>query len=282
MKPWPHGGGYATPASPRILQLARFRLRFSVKNGDMVKNRLRQLIKVLDFPAEFLTDPDRTRRARLLSRFGLLGSFFGVAYAMFYMLIGHKWGALIIVICSSCFAVAPFWMRRKKSIDPAGHFLTFVLTFGFTALCFVEGGLKGHAIAWLVSVPLFALLLLGQKAATLWSIIAFLAAGAVAALDLIGIQLPVTYDPKWNAVVSSAGYLGLIAFMFILGLIFETSRTRAFGKMQDALTELATANERLVHLNNEKNEFLGIAAHDLKNPLTVIVGCADMVGMAIN
>ncbi len=257
--------------------MAPSRLR---ERRHVILNRLRQLVNCLDFPAEILADPELTRRARLVSRFGLLGSFFGIVYALFYLLIGHEWGALIIVICSSCFAATSFWMRRKNAIDPAGHFLTFVLTIGFTALCFVEGGLRGHAIAWLVSVPLFALLLLGQKAATRWSVIAFLAASAVVALDVTGVRLPVTYDPKWNSIVSAAGYLGLIVFMYILGMIFENSRTRAFSKMQDALAELAAANERLVHLNNEKNEFLGIAAHDLKNPLTVIVGCAEMVGMA--
>ncbi len=35
-------------------------------------------------------------------------------------------------------------------------------------------------------------------------------------------------------------------------------------------TVLAGTNERLAELNNEKNEFLGIAAHDLKNPLALI------------
>ncbi len=34
--------------------------------------------------------------------------------------------------------------------------------------------------------------------------------------------------------------------------------------------ELKTVNEKLVELNNEKNEFLGMAAHDLKNPLSAI------------
>lgn len=242
--------------------------------------QLWNLIKALDFPAESEADPEWTRRARLVSRFGLLGSLFGTAYALFYMLIGHWWGALIIVLCSSCFAGTSFWLRRNRRIDTAGHFLTFVLMVGFTALCFVEGGLRGHAIAWLVSIPLFALLLLGQRAAILWSVIAFLSASAVAALDVAGVRLPETYDPRWNSLVSAAGYLGLIVFMFVLGLIFENSRKRAFGKMQEALAELAAANERLVHLNNEKNEFLGIAAHDLKNPLTVIVGCSEMLGLA--
>ncbi len=35
--------------------------------------------------------------------------------------------------------------------------------------------------------------------------------------------------------------------------------------------ELAEANSRLIELNEEKNEFMGIAAHDLKNPLSGVL-----------
>jgi signal transduction histidine kinase len=240
---------------------------------------IRKVARRFDLPEDAAADPERARRARLISRFGVVGSLFGIAYALFYLLIGHKWGALIIIVCSACFAITPVWMCRKKTIEAPGHFLIFILTLGFTSLCLVEGGLQGHAIAWLVSVPLCALLLLGKKAARQWVMLAFLAAGAVMALDLMGVQVPVTYDKKWSSLVSSAGYLGLIAFMFILGLIFENGRARAFSKMQDALGELAAANGHLINLNNEKNEFLGMAAHDLKNPLTIIVGSAELAGM---
>jgi signal transduction histidine kinase len=247
--------------------------------GGVLPKALQPFVRLLAFPEEFLSDPERTRRAKLISRFGVLGSLFGLAYAVFYLLIGHKWGAFIIIVCSSCFAAAPFWMRRRKTIEPVGHFLSLTLTCGFTGLCFVEGGLHGHAIAWLVSVPLCAFLLLGQKAATQWAVLAFLAASLVVALELMGIRLPIKYDMRWHTVVSAAGYLGLIAFMFILAMIFEKGRVRALSNMQDALVKLAAANERLVHLNNEKNEFLGIAAHDLKNPLTVILGSVELVKM---
>jgi len=92
---------------------------------------------------------------------------------------------------------------------------------GFTGLCCCEGGLNGHAIAWLVTVPLCALLLAGRKSAQWWAVISFSAASVIAGIDLAGIKLPVTYAPEWHSVVSSAGYLGLILFLFILGLIFE-------------------------------------------------------------
>jgi signal transduction histidine kinase len=228
-------------------------------------------------PAEFFTDPERTRRARLITGFGVLGGIFGLVYALFYILIGHKWGATIIVFCSTGVALTPSLMRAKKSVEWAGNFFMLTLTLGFFSLCFVEGGLQGHAIAWLVSVPLCALLMVGQDSARRWVVIDFFAASVVAGLDLAGIKLTPAYDPKWQSVVSTAGYLGLIMFMSILGLIFERGRARAFSKMQDALAELAASNERLVHLNNEKNEFMGIAAHDLKNPLTVILGSAELV-----
>ncbi len=45
---------------------------------------------------------------------------------------------------------------------------------------------------------------------------------------------------------------------------------------------LEQANVSLVQLNQEKNEFLGIAAHDLKNPLQAIQGSAALIEMALD
>jgi signal transduction histidine kinase len=228
-------------------------------------------------PVELLVNPESTRHAKLITRFGALGLIFGFFYACLYCLIGHYWGAAIVVLCSLSVGFTPLMMRWRKSISLAANYFTLALTFGFLGLCFVEGGIRGHAIAWLVSVPLCAQLLLGTRLAARWAVVAFIGASIVGGLDLAGIQLPCTYNPKWNSLVSSAGYLGLILFMCILGIIFETGRARAHAKMEAALAELATSNEKLVHLNNEKNEFLGIAAHDLKNPLTVITFSADLL-----
>jgi signal transduction histidine kinase len=41
--------------------------------------------------------------------------------------------------------------------------------------------------------------------------------------------------------------------------------------------EIEAKNAELVKLNQEKSEFLGIAAHDLKNPLSAILGLAEMI-----
>lgn len=228
-------------------------------------------------PPGCLNDPELVRRAQLIVGFGILGGLFGLLYAVFYLLISHYWGTTMIVFCTTGVALTPFVMRWTGSIRVAGHLFSLILILGFTGLCFVEGGLHGHAIAWLVSIPLCMLLLVERGAAERWALASFSAAGIVMGIDLAGYKIPNTYDPQWHSIVSGAGYLGLIAFMFILGRIFEGGRARAFAKMQATLRELATSNERLIHLNQEKNEFLGIAAHDLKNPLTAVIGYAELL-----
>ena len=223
-------------------------------------------------------DPEVARRIRLITNFGCLGFLFGMAYATFYWFIGHPWGSAIIVGCSLAFVVTPYLLRATHSVELCGHLLSGIMAAGFTALCGVDGGMNGHAIAWLVSVPLCALLLVGRRAGLWWTGLSLLAAGAIVMAHLLGVPMPTRYDPRWHSLVTALGYLGLIAFMFLLGLIFESGRERAFGRMQQALGELESSNRQLIHLNEEKNEFLSIAAHDLKNPLTAIIGNAELIG----
>ncbi len=241
-----------------------------------------RLINWLDYPDDFSPDPEVTRRAKIVFRSGALGAFFGLCYAIFYLLIGHIWGFRIIAVCSSAFFAVAVATRKHRSVGWGGEVLVVSLICGFTALSCVEGGLQGHAMAWLVTVPLSAHLLLGPKAAIQWTIVGFLAAAGVAAFELNYGRLPITYDLKWETIISAAGYLGLIVFIFMLSFIFERARVTAFSKMQAARAELLAANERLVHLNNEKNEFLGMAAHDLKNPLTIIVTATEMASICDN
>ncbi|TDU72856.1 signal transduction histidine kinase [Prosthecobacter fusiformis] len=233
-------------------------------------------------PTELSQDPEILRRSRLQLRFGWMGALFGLAYASFYMLADHLWGAAIIIICSMCFAMIPVILRRGRNLRLTGHLFALILFCGFTGLCAIEGGLYGHAIAWLASIPLCVLLLLEIKDALIWSGLCFLAAGAFGLLGVFGIEVVHTYDMSWEPYISFAGYCGLICFMTLLGCIFELTRKRAFQQMQLALDQLSTANQRLLKLHHEKDEFLNIAAHDLKNPLCGISGYAELLGYYTN
>lgn len=224
------------------------------------------------------TNPEVARHVQLITGFGFLGAIFGTVYAGFYLTIGHDVGARIIVVCSLLFLAVPYLLRATRRVALWGNFIVGVMASGFTALTLVEGGMEGHAIAWLVSVPMCGLLLAGKKAGLIWMFVSFLAAGSVVTAQMLGMPVTLAYADRWHSLVTAVGYLGLIAFLYLLGTIFESGRERAFGRMQRALEELEVSNRRLTHLNQEKTEFLGIAAHDLKNPLTVVGCTAELIG----
>jgi two-component system, sensor histidine kinase and response regulator len=55
------------------------------------------------------------------------------------------------------------------------------------------------------------------------------------------------------------------------------ARVRTHLELKHARDTIVRYGEELRRLNEEKNEFMGIAAHDLRNPLSAVQGCAEMV-----
>lgn len=60
---------------------------------------------------------------------------------------------------------------------------------------------------------------------------------------------------------------------------YESGRTTIFdiSARKDLENQLLKANDALIHLNEEKDHFLGIAAHDLKSPLNSILGLLNLL-----
>ncbi len=55
------------------------------------------------------------------------------------------------------------------------------------------------------------------------------------------------------------------------------ARINTHLKIHHLQKKLQVQNEQLIKLNQEKNEFLGIAAHDIKNPLVAIQSAAELI-----
>lgn len=227
-------------------------------------------------PDSLRDNAESTRRAQLFVAFSFLGMFFGLLFGGFYLLIGHVWGAAIVFACMVALVGAP-WIVQHAGLEFAGNIYAGVLVLGFTGLTAIEGGIHGHAVAWLAVVPLCACLLVGQGACWFWCAVCLAVVATFCWLDLNGRHMPVLFPADWESVITAAGYLSLAAFMALVGLSFENGRRRSLAKLQAALEALSLANARLQELNQERSEFLGMAAHDLRNPLSSIVGFAQLI-----
>lgn len=219
--------------------------------------------------------PELRRRAELIVAFSFLGLIFGLIFSIFYLLIGHYWGVGIILVCSALFSCVPYLLRKGMDTNRAGNYYCAILLAGFFSLAIVEGGIHRHAVAWLVTAPMVAHLLISGRGAYISAVLAFLAVIFLGAVEYLGYAPAITYAPKWDAAVSIAGYSTLAVFLFALGLIFQSGLRDAQRRTDETLRALADANNRLTRLNEEKSEFLGIAAHDLKNPLAAVLQCTE-------
>ncbi len=75
-----------------------------------------------------------------------------------------------------------------------------------------------------------------------------------------------------TAFIASAGIFAIALFFSVI-VELMASRTRVVEKEVVTRTqELTEANQKLVELNDLKNKFLGMASHDLRNPLASIRG----------
>jgi signal transduction histidine kinase len=227
-------------------------------------------------PPGVLDDAEARRRSQLFVVFSVIGFAFGLLFGGFYLLIGHYWGAGIVFACTSALAAGPF-VVRGAGLERAANVYAAVLVLGFTALTAIEGGIYGHAVAWLAVLPLCTSILVGERTCLRWSAICFTIMLGFCVCNLLGLTLPRLYAPHWEPLITAAGYLSLTVFMSIVGIMYERGRRRALDKLHDALDALSAANSQLQDLNRERSEFLSIAAHDLRTPLSSISGFAQLI-----
>ncbi|MCA6074452.1 sensor histidine kinase [Fulvivirga sedimenti] len=95
-------------------------------------------------------------------------------------------------------------------------------------------------------------------------IMSFIASVCWLYVDQATNEYSMSFLPYWNATVRLIIFAGF-------GWLLYANRL----KQQD----LQTANQRLSELNNEKNKFLGMAAHDLRNPIGGINGLSEIMMM---
>ncbi len=222
-------------------------------------------------------DIEVRRRAQLFVTFSALGAVFGGLFAAFYFAIGHPWGGWIVAACTLAMWAAP-WIVRAAGLEAAGNLYALVLVLGFSGLTAIEGGVHGHAVAWLAVVPLCASILVDQALGRWWCAICLAVVAAFCAMDFADLIPPPFYPPRWDKTITAAGYLSLTLFMAVLGIFFERGRRHSLAKLHTALDALSNANSRLKELDRERAEFLGIAAHDLRSPLNTIIGFAQLAG----
>ena len=169
-------------------------------------------------------------------------------------------------------------VRSREDITPAHRAVVFafrIFSVLFLAAIFLLTYLRNGNVS-VHHIGVFAIAMMFFLPAW-WGLLVY-------AADVVLYFLALGLRPGVDADYYLSGFVAAWVAWFFGRLILD-ARVRDFlaarviarqaADLERANRELVLRHDELARLNAEKNEFLGIAAHDMKNPLNIVVGYAE-------
>ncbi|MBL8115874.1 MAG: HAMP domain-containing histidine kinase [Acidobacteria bacterium] len=179
------------------------------------------------------------------------------------------------------------WVLLRVRLTPlrvqAGAVLAFLAALGLSAMCAVGRPEEPGTVLYFVGVAFpLAFLAFGVPMPFRWSFawgVAMVATYPLAALSRTAFSLS---DPLPDnvAAITTFQLLTLWLFLAVSGYVREVYERRDFvgrSLLRETTMQLANANSALRFAAEEKDTFLGIAAHDLRNPLAIVRANAEVL-----
>ncbi|WP_044891458.1 sensor histidine kinase [Opitutus terrae] len=179
--------------------------------------------------------------------------------------------------------LATFWRGFPRWAGIANAVVTVLSCWGHSIIAWEvlralpERNLTNMLTGSTLLVLIVALLMLPMRFRALVGVVALSLGGTLGFSHAMLGGEPVHATNLANASFS----LPLVAVLILIGGWFrEAADRRMFAQREHArrlAEELAAANAELARLNAEKNEFMAIAAHDLRAPLATVRGFAELL-----
>jgi len=218
----------------------------------------------------------------------VIGSFF---LALMYLpIVDSHWVYKLIFVALIACCVVSFVLNRAGRVGLAAVLFTCSLTlaiFGVILFGVFEAAVVGWVVYYFLVPVLVAGMVVGARATFSF---ATLDALLIAVVTLAARRV-LPYDPiYWSddvlGVVIPAGVLCYV--MAIVAWLYARSLDEALRQMAEQSQQLSAANEeihafsrsleeKVAQRTRELRNFVSMVAHDLRNPLTVIRGIADLL-----
>ncbi len=260
-------------------------------------------------PVNYLSDERSLRKARLLVLFYLSTAIFLGAFAALYHLVGYSLG---VWACTYGAAVVPlllFVFHRSGSFGITTAVFDFNAIVMFSILIYGTGGINSSIVPWLAIVPASGFVFYGWRRGLMMSLVCLIEIVILYVLKAKGMELPRLYDLQYTQLLNLIVQLGLMAYIFMILLIYEVSRERTIRQLDELNADLAyrklevelqrealrESNTRIVNTNanlelkvasrteklqqakKELDTFLYEAAHALRRPVARIMGLVSIL-----
>jgi signal transduction histidine kinase len=210
------------------------------------------------------------RRARLLVSACLLTSFFSTSYVLLSIVFSYDKGIYFTAFNVIGYFTLPFFVRTRLPLLLLGNIYTAIGATTVLALTWFSGGMWSAIYPWIIAIPVLALLIAGRTSAVYWSLLSLLCMMIFGVMELKGISLPIEYNVELRTLWFLCIIPGLLLIIMVVSMTFESSMLRAMADVEAQKTTIEKQSVELGKLIEDKDNIIGILAHDLRNPLTSI------------
>ena len=149
---------------------------------------------------------------------------------------------------------------EKITSKPLALLMTLVTIGVITVLDYLSGAEMSFSIFYLIPISILSISKTSSKRMII--LVSVVAAICWFLVDSNSKDYSNFFFPVWNAFVR-------LTIFITIGLLIQSFRYK-----NEALNK---TNETLKYLNDEKNKFIGIAAHDIRNPISGIYSFSDLL-----
>ena len=232
-------------------------------------NKFEKIITWFVPPAAYVSQ-ESVRLHRLFINSCFLTALFAMGYCIMSIYMAGYVFAIAMAISVVVFLVLPFVLRQGVGLSALANIFLTLIAVVYILLVYWDGGIRTANVApWIVLLPAIAMMMQGIRCAMLWLFIGLLIVAGFSVFNFQGIRVDVRFDISKDPVFHLLSMSGLLCIITFIIFISELGKLKAQKKLE-------AQNDSLEKLNAEKNSFLSIVAHDLKNPLASVRAFAEI------
>ncbi|MCV9386519.1 sensor histidine kinase [Reichenbachiella ulvae] len=238
-----------------------------------------KLASAIDYfihPVHF-ENSSKLRRARLLIRACWLTSLFSTSYIWMSIIFEYPLGIYLMMFNVVGFLLLPLLVKTRLPLPFTGNIYVAVGAVAVYLLTYYSGGVWSAIYAWIISVPILALLVVNKVSGAFWGFISLGVMVWMGMLAIQGVELPIQYNIAMRTEWYVSIFPGLLLMILFIAFVFEDIQAQALRVLQKKNEVLETQKKtiseqstKLQKLIDEKENIIRILAHDLKNPLSNI------------
>ena len=186
-----------------------------------------------------------------------------IAYIPAMIYLQYDIGTGMCVAFVFCHIGLLLGVKQKISLTALTNYYCLMALSGFTLVAATSGGISSPQIAWFLAIKVGAFWFGGRRMGYFWSGMVFMVIFLLTAMNLNGYWVGYHFPEENKFLFSSNIHIGVLFYYVVVIQVYENEKQRSFEELKDSA--------------EKQTKFFRIVAHDLKNPLAVILGNLEML-----